>query len=148
MFLSLQLISIRADSRFAPSQRETMLLCNGVSHWLGANLKSALSIASDTALAPNRLLAHTWIKDDSICWRIYASACLNGLKQPSLSAYVTHPTFHICGPNCCWCHGSYLAGIACISWRTHTYLLDTSPRSTLAGFIYCTFTLTVLWNGA
>ena len=32
----------RADSRFAPSQWETGLLCNDVSHWLGASLKSAL----------------------------------------------------------------------------------------------------------
>ena len=31
----------RADSRFAPNQWETPLLCN-VSHWLGANLESAL----------------------------------------------------------------------------------------------------------
>ena len=35
--------SIRyADSRFAPSQWETALLCNDVSHWLGASLESAL----------------------------------------------------------------------------------------------------------
>ena len=32
----------RADSRFAPSQWETALLCNDVSHWLGAGLESAL----------------------------------------------------------------------------------------------------------
>ena len=32
----------RADSRFAPSQWETPLQSNGVSHWLGANLESAL----------------------------------------------------------------------------------------------------------
>ena len=32
----------RAGSRFAPSQWETVLLCNDVSYWLGANLKSAL----------------------------------------------------------------------------------------------------------
>ena len=31
-----------ADSRFAPNQWETELLCNDVSHWLGANLQSAL----------------------------------------------------------------------------------------------------------
>ena len=30
------------DSRFAPSQWETALLCNDVSHWLGASLESAL----------------------------------------------------------------------------------------------------------
>ena len=32
----------RADCRFAPSQWETALLCNDVSHWLGARLESAL----------------------------------------------------------------------------------------------------------
>ena len=32
----------RADSRFAPSQWETALLCNDVFHWLGASLESAL----------------------------------------------------------------------------------------------------------
>ena len=32
----------RTDFRFAPSQLETALLCNDVSHWLGANLESAL----------------------------------------------------------------------------------------------------------
>ena len=32
----------RADSRFVPSQWETVLLCNDVSHWLGASLESTL----------------------------------------------------------------------------------------------------------
>ena len=32
----------RADSRFEPSQWETSLQSNAVSHWLGANLESAL----------------------------------------------------------------------------------------------------------
>ena len=32
----------RADSWFAPSQWERVLLCNDVSHWLGANLESTL----------------------------------------------------------------------------------------------------------
>ena len=32
----------RDDSRFAPSQWETPLLCNNVSHWLGASLESGL----------------------------------------------------------------------------------------------------------
>ena len=31
-----------ADSRLVPSQWETALLCNDVSHWLGASLESAL----------------------------------------------------------------------------------------------------------
>ena len=33
--------TFRADSRLVPSQWETVLLCNDVSHWLGANLESA-----------------------------------------------------------------------------------------------------------
>ena len=35
---------LRADSRFAPSQWETALLCNDVSHWLSASLESALML--------------------------------------------------------------------------------------------------------
>ena len=31
----------RADSMFAPSQWQTPLLCNGVSHWLGVSIESA-----------------------------------------------------------------------------------------------------------
>ena len=34
--------NIRADSRFVPSQWEALLQSNGVPHWLGANLDSAL----------------------------------------------------------------------------------------------------------
>ena len=35
-------IQPRAEFRFAPSQWETALLCNNISHWLGASLESAL----------------------------------------------------------------------------------------------------------
>ena len=37
-----QHIVCRVDSRFAPNQWETALLCKDVSHWLGASLESAL----------------------------------------------------------------------------------------------------------
>ena len=39
--------AIRADSRFAPSQWERALLCNDVSHWLGASLESAPCYETD-----------------------------------------------------------------------------------------------------
>ena len=39
-------LTIRADFRFAPSQWETALLCNDVSDWLGASIKSALIMIS------------------------------------------------------------------------------------------------------
>ena len=38
----------RADSKFVPSQWETTLLCNNVSHWLGANLESTTSVRRGT----------------------------------------------------------------------------------------------------
>ena len=44
---------IRADSRFAPSQWETELLCNDISHCLGASLESALIYA---------WTGHHWLK--------------------------------------------------------------------------------------
>ena len=44
------LINDRADSRFVPSQWETSLQSNAVSHWLGADLESALN--DDIAQGP------------------------------------------------------------------------------------------------
>ena len=40
----------RTDPKFAPSQRETALLCNDVSHWLGASLESAMQVVLCSAL--------------------------------------------------------------------------------------------------
>ena len=37
---------LRADYRFVPSQWETGLLCNNVSHWLGASLESSLPFST------------------------------------------------------------------------------------------------------
>ena len=36
----------RAHSRFAPNQFEVVLLCNNISHWLGASIESALKCIS------------------------------------------------------------------------------------------------------
>ena len=45
----------RADSRFAPSQWETALLCNDVSHWLGTNLEPVqMHAVSATDLNPSQ----------------------------------------------------------------------------------------------
>ena len=44
---------LQADSRFAPNQWETPLQSNGVSHWLGANLKSALPCHWDASKLDN-----------------------------------------------------------------------------------------------
>ena len=47
---TLSLQWFRADSRSAPSQWETALLCNDVSHWLGTNLESALWLYTSPGL--------------------------------------------------------------------------------------------------
>ena len=44
--------SYRADSGFAPSQWEMSLQSNAVSHWLGANLESALGYLSQSITKP------------------------------------------------------------------------------------------------
>ena len=54
MFMSIY----RPDSRLAPSQWETSLQSNAVSHWLGANLESALCPCSASCV--NQGLVNVW----------------------------------------------------------------------------------------
>ena len=58
-------INIRADSRLAPSQWEMLLQSNAVSHWLGANLESALTIS----VVHSSWLLHSINHDDVIKWK-------------------------------------------------------------------------------
>ena len=53
--------NIRADSRFASSQWETALLCNGITHWLGASLESALNMHTVLLCFVLLCLYHTFI---------------------------------------------------------------------------------------
>ena len=63
--------SHRADSRFASSQWETALLCNDVSHWLGANLVSALYHTYLKSYRSIHCFIKThWIKLPVADWRI------------------------------------------------------------------------------
>ena len=70
--------SFRADSRFAPSQWETALLCKDVSHWLGAILESALIHQS---------LAATW----PVAWLHKGSLMLKRLSENFIRSFVTEP---------------------------------------------------------
>ena len=49
-------IQYRANSWFAPSQWETALLCNDVSHWLRANLELALKYINDNGQSMKKFL--------------------------------------------------------------------------------------------
>ena len=54
-------IKCRADSRLATAQWETALLCNAVSHWLGAKLESALKCICILSHS-STLKWHRWLK--------------------------------------------------------------------------------------
>ena len=62
IFFHAQVWFNRADSRLAPSQWETALQSNAVSHWLGAHLESALSNLHDMIAC----ICHS--RDLSILW--------------------------------------------------------------------------------
>ena len=66
-------IMFRADSRFVPSQWEMVLLCNYVSHWLGASLESALMLNSVSANMMGDSLKGQlcWNPNIIICKRYY-----------------------------------------------------------------------------
>ena len=65
--------AIRADSRLAPSQWQTELLCNDVSHWLDASLESALvMIYTDSAhmrFHPHEFLDTSTQYQKPLCFR-------------------------------------------------------------------------------
>ena len=52
-YTSIGVCNYRADSRFAPSQWDTALLCNDVSHLLGASLESALTYHIANFMGPS-----------------------------------------------------------------------------------------------
>ena len=71
----------RADSRLVPSQWETPLQCNTASHWLGANLESALhSTPHNCRSSPSDRLAHdTLSKIKEWRWKDQASYAVHWL---------------------------------------------------------------------
>ena len=91
----------RVDSRFALSQWETPLLCNDVSHWLGANLESALSanplsssVNSDpgdsfTIKILSYLYRNSHYKEKTYFWKsLYQERCFYILHQGPICHFV------------------------------------------------------------
>ena len=73
-------IITRADSRLAPSQWETLLQSNALSHWLGANLESALHYNDATRALWNLKLLST---------RLLVEADIKGnIKAPHYRPFV------------------------------------------------------------
>ena len=70
---STTVVVCRADSRSAPSQWETALLCNDVSHWLVASLESALDMCILYCIIS---YCHCVCSTTLICMRVCYVACL------------------------------------------------------------------------
>ena len=81
---------IRADFRFAPSQWETSLQSNAVSHWIGSNLESTLIMVPSDRIAKNK--KGIWVS-------IFYPARLNGIK-PGINtcrySFLRDETTHSC----------------------------------------------------
>ena len=74
-------IILRADSRFAPSQWEMALLCNDVSHWLGANLESTLILVEKTLTESE--LKYKNVFQENITNKMIANRDLWWINNPS-----------------------------------------------------------------
>ena len=85
----------RADSRFAPSQWETALLCNGVSHWPGGNLESSwmyttlLMSLKKASVAIGKIMANC-MNASYFCWRIMAFRLCSFLQYTIHMYPLTH----------------------------------------------------------
>ena len=83
-------IILRADSKLAPSQWETSLQSNTVSHWLGANLESALILWLKNGRSCY-LLLHDVLNDRLVLLTLNMLSCFEDYKK------CIHILYHIYG---------------------------------------------------
>ena len=84
----------RADSRFAPSQWEMPLLCNNVSHWLGASLNQPWIIMIMFVVCMNNLFCII----SALCWDTLHVHWLTDVLAPTRHQDISkHPWWHACG---------------------------------------------------
>ena len=72
----------RADSRFAPNQWETVLLCKDASHWLGATLESTL-------------IMHLWTEVKSIESHIPGVFCWHSVHEADMTCNTFPHHWHV-----------------------------------------------------
>ena len=87
---------IRTDSRLAPSQWETLLQSNAVSHWLGTNLESALD---DVTFASKHFTVK--MSNNEVYFKIIHFTLLPPIPELLSSHISVLPVYH---------HWSYPAG--------------------------------------
>ena len=95
LILGWKSVSDMTDSRLAPNQWETSLQCNAISHWLGANLESALSqvTLSKWLKQPNHSKQNATKTTDSISirmlWTLAKSSTVGKLSLQFASSFAT-----------------------------------------------------------
>ena len=77
----------RADSRFVPSQWETTLLCNDVSHWLGASLESTLCEMTHDKKAMFLAHQHYWWPENWAVPSITGAKFSAALKRQNMTFF-------------------------------------------------------------
>ena len=86
------LCCFRADSRLAPSQWEMSLQSNAVSHWLGANLESALLFTQVNSAQPKmmRLELDFRMTDNNVKhWEKFTSASCGYLRFHAICIFMS-----------------------------------------------------------
>ena len=89
MIKSRSVNKFRAEYRLAPSQCETLLRCNAVSHWLGSSLESTLKLPGWQHCLPNITCQHLQQKNGYLITEIYI------LHQFSINIYVSMSRQHL-----------------------------------------------------
>ena len=99
-------INIRADSGFVPSQWETSLQSNAVSHWLGANLESSPNKyqKSPSALPPTPPTPCEMITSVTLLANFHNPSIVSSNQEDGIGCYIIHLALR-CGyiyPSCNW----------------------------------------------
>ena len=126
----------RADSMFAPSQWETSLQSNDVSHWLGANIESALRFCwqcqahSDAESTHAVILKHsshelTGLHHHDSCWCPGAKWAPGHQQPPCLAMTIVSHKSHYAHSYCVTAINSWNAGTKLIRFNIVNMVADT-----------------------
>ena len=118
LLIILQLIRcFRADSRLALSQWETLLQSNPVSHWLGANLESALCLYVNRSLL--LILIGAFVSWDFVCVDSSRISCYWIACRKSMWLSPSNPCLCECGPRPGEHFTNHFSIIVQIWWKFH-----------------------------
>ena len=96
---------IRAEPMLAPGQWETSLQSNAVSHWLGANLKSALYIVLNHCGAETGIIRTNLQGPYSLSGKASYHVIPRQVVRYRLRSVIRSEIWQVYRQQCCWCTG-------------------------------------------